>query len=122
MPFFCPLVFKTRAIERFISADLSSKAKQIVSSAPKELIARAAAFLLLSDSKASFAIEGEHPPKDRIARWGSVISKAGRIKLAVGQLVDLQRQLIGDARFVKVGLRREGGFVGRHNSFGQPEP
>ena len=119
---FCPLVFKTHKIDDFIGRDLSTKAKSIVKSAPKELIARAAAFLLLSDSKASFAIEGESPPRDRIARWGNVLSKAGQVDLDVAQLERLQRELIGDDRFIVVGLRKEAGFVGRHDAFGQPEP
>ncbi|MGE7152335.1 Fic family protein [Methylorubrum rhodesianum] len=121
-PEFCPMVFKTKKIEKFISLELSTKAKRIVESAPKDLIARAAAFLLLADSKASFAIEGENPPKDRVARWGAVISKAGQIELTVNRLVSLQKELIGDDRFVHIGLRDEGGFVGKHDSFGQPEP
>ncbi|MCJ2010924.1 Fic family protein [Methylobacterium sp. J-076] len=119
---FCPTVFKTHKIDEFINLRLSSKAKAIVSSAPRELIARAAAFLLLSDSKASFAIEGEHPPKSRIARWGNVISKAGQIELTTSKLIELQKELIGDDRLVRVGLRDEGGFVGRHDAFGHPEP
>lgn len=119
---FCPLVFKTHQIERFVDLNLSSRARAIVATAPKELIMRAAAFLLLSDSKASFAIEGENPPKDRIARWGAVVGKAGQIELTTDNLVQLQKELIGDDRFVTVGLRTEGGFIGRHDSFGQPDP
>lgn len=119
---FCPLVFKTRRLDQFIEMDFAGKAKSIVANAPRELIARAAAFLLLSDSKASFAIEGENPPKERIARWGAAISKAGQIELNEARLVALQREIIGDDRFVTIGLRHEGGFVGRHDSCSQPEP
>lgn len=119
---FCPLVHRTRALERYIESDIASRARQVVASAPRELIARAAAFLLLSDSKASFAIEGERPPRDRIARWGTVIGQAGKLGLTIDRLVQLQRELIGDDRFVRIGLRQEGGFVGRHDAFGQPEP
>ena len=119
---FCPIVFRTQKIDAFIAKNLSEKAKEIVESAPKELIARAAAFLLLSDSKASFAIEGEDPPRDRLARWSFVISKAGHMTLNEQSIINLQRDLIGDARFVKLGLRDEGGFVGRHDAMGQPVP
>ena len=83
---------------------------------------RAAAFLLLSDSKASFAIEGENPPKDRLARWGFAIGRAGTWPLGVESLIQLQSTLIGDDRFVQIGLRSEGGFVGRHDSMSQPVP
>ena len=119
---FCPVVFRTHRLDAFIAKDLSRQAQMIVDNAPKDLIARAAAFLLLRDSKASFEIEGEDPPKDRLARWGFTISKAGKMKLAISTLVGLQRELIGDARFVRIGLRKDGGFVGRHDSMGQPVP
>lgn len=119
---FCPLIHRTHEIDRLIGLDLPEKARRIIHSAPKELMARAAAFLLSSDSKASFAIEGERPPKDRLARWGHTIGKAGQVTLTVDELVKLQKELIGDDRFVAVGLRREGGFVGRRDVFDHPEP
>ena len=119
---FCPLVHRTREIDRLIDLDLAEKARNIVRGAPRDLLSRTPAFLLLGDSKASFAIEGETPPKDRIARWGWTIGKAGQVALSVEGLVKLQRELIGDARSVTVGLRREGGFVGRHDAFGMPDP
>ena len=121
-PLFCPVVFKTHRLDEYIASDIAKAAKAIVDSAPKELIARAAAFLLLADSKASFAIEGENPPKDRLARWGYTISKAGQIELSTESLIRLQRDLIGDDRFVRTGLRVEGGFVGRHDAMGHPVP
>ena len=102
---FCPLTHRTHEIDRLIGLDLAGRAQGIIEGAPKELLSRAAAFLLLSDSKTSFAIEGETPPKDRIARWGWTIGKAGQIALSVDELVKLQRELIGDARFVSAGHR-----------------
>jgi hypothetical protein len=119
---FCPLVFRTHDLDVFMARNLSAQARAVVDRSPKDLIARAAAFMLLSDSKASFAIEGETPPRDRIARWGHVIAEAGRTPLSVQRLVDIQRDLIGDDRFVAIGLREDGGFVGRHDPFGNPEP
>jgi len=82
---------------------------------PADLLARAAAFLLLKDSKSSFAIENENPPHDRIQRWGRAIGEAGRRPIDLDELLRLQRIVIGDARFVQLGLRREGGFVGQHD-------
>ncbi|MGV7211909.1 hypothetical protein [Bradyrhizobium sp. UFLA05-112] len=84
----------------------------MVSQVPKDLLARTAAFLLLKDLKSSYVIEGERPPQDRIQRWGS---EAGRAALDVAELLRLQRIVIGDERFVKLGFRTEGGFVGEHD-------
>lgn len=114
-PDFCPLVFRTGALERFAELDLPGRAKDVVAAVPRDIFARTAAFLLLKDSQSSYAIEGERPPQDRVLRWGRAIGEAGRRPLDVGELLRLQRIVIGDARFVKMGLREEGGFVGQHD-------
>ncbi|MBN9419634.1 MAG: Fic family protein [Reyranella sp.] len=114
-PSFCPLVAVTPALEAFRQRDLAAEARRIVANVPADLMARAAAFLLLKDSKSSFAIEGEHPSQDRIRRWGQAIAEAGRRPIDVDELDRLQRIIIGDARFVRLGLRQEGGFVGEHD-------
>jgi hypothetical protein len=114
-PKFCPLVFKTVALNEFIEQDLKERARLVVSNVPKDLLARTAAFLLLKDSKSSYVIEGERPPQDRIQRWGRAIGEAGRVPLDENELLRLQRIVIGNERFVKLGLRAEGGFVGEHD-------
>jgi hypothetical protein len=111
-PEFCPLVFKTTALNNFVALDLKERARIIVSEVPKDLLARTAAFLLLKDSKSSYVIEGERPPQDRIQRWGRAIGEAGRTPLDEQEFLRLQRIVIGDERFVKLGFRIEGGFVG----------
>jgi len=112
---FCPLVFKTSAIEDFIEQDLKERARIVVSEVPKDLLARTAAFLLLKDSKSSYVIEGERPPQDRIQRWGRAIGEAGRASLNEQEFLRLQRIVISDERFVKLGFRTEGGFVGEQD-------
>ena len=114
-PAYCPLVFRTEALERFIATDLQARAQQAIAAVPRHLLARTAAFLLLEDSKSSFAIEGEHPPQDRIQRWARAIGQAGQQPIDHDELLRLQRIVIGDARFVRLGLRTEGGFVGQHD-------
>ena len=113
-PDFCPLVFRTQALEEFAAMDLAHRAQEIVAKVPRDILARTAAFLLLKDSKASYAIEGERPPHDRIQRWGRAIGEAGRRSIELDELLRLQAIVIGDARFVRLGLREEGGFVGEH--------
>lgn len=114
-PDFCPLVFRTEALERYIALDLPQRAREIIAAVPRDILARTAAFLLLKDSRSSYAIEGERPPQDRIQRWGRAIGEAGRRPLDADELLRLQRIVIGDARFVKLGFRQEGGFVGEHD-------
>ena len=121
-PAFCPLVAKTQKIERASASDLPGRAKGLTDEVPPELIERAAAFLLLSDSKASFAIESERPSKDRAQLWARVIGRAGQTSLSWANLEAMQRDLIKDTRFVRLGKRIEEGFVGEHGPFNDPKP
>lgn len=115
VPAFCPMIRRTPALEAVIGKRLDARARDIVGRTRKDLVTRAAAFLLLSDSKSSFAIEGERPSNARAARWARAIGEAGSHPLSIEELERLQRVVIGDSRFVKLGLRNEGGFVGTHD-------
>ena len=114
-PAFCPLVFRTPELERQIASDLSRRAHEVVDDVPRDVLARTAAFLLLNDSRASYAIEGERPARSRVERWGRAIGEAGRHELDEDELLRLQALVIGDARFVTLGFRHQGGFVGEHD-------
>lgn len=111
---FCPLVFKTSAIGAYQNLNLDEKAKTIIGKISSSILARTASFLLLKDSKSSYAIEGETKLHTRIQRWGRVIGEAGKQPLTLDELLRLQKIVIGDDRFLKLGLRQEGGFVGEH--------
>jgi hypothetical protein len=112
---FCPLVRRTERIEAYVAKGLDGRAREIVGRTHADIMRRAAAFLLLDDSRASFQIEGERPSPQRAERWGRAISEAGSRPLSVGELERLQRIVIGDTRFVHLGMRTEGGFVGTHD-------
>ena len=114
-PAFCPLVRRTAALEALASEGLDERARQVIGRTHADVIARAAAFLLLNDSRASFQIEQEQPSRERAQRWAQAIARAGRTSLSIDELERLQRVVIGDDRFVRVGLRSEGGFVGDHD-------
>jgi hypothetical protein len=114
-PAFCPLVRRTPELERLIALGLDERARQVLGRTHPDVLARAAAFLLLSDSRASFTIEGEQPTGERTRRWGQAIAQAGSVPLTVAELERLQRIVIGDDRFVTLGLRTEGGFIGEHD-------
>ena len=122
-PQLCPLVFRSGALTAFLARDLAAQVRRAAARVPADVMARAAAFLLLADSRSSFAIEDERPPPGRIERWGQAIGQAGRTDLDLDELLRLQRIVIGDARFVSLGLRREGVFVGeRDRDTGHPLP
>lgn len=122
-PRFCPMVFKTSVLKEFMAKDLKSEAIKVISRIPADIVSRTAAFLLLKDSKASYTIENETPPHKRIERWGQIIGQAGSRKLDLEELIRLQKIVLGDTRFVKPGLRSEGGFVGEHDrDTGMPLP
>lgn len=114
-PEFCPMVRRTASLDAAEAKDLAGLARTVIGRTHPDVIHRAAAFFMLSDSQASFHIEGERPSLSRAARWGRAIAEAGTYSLTVEELENLQRMVIGDARFVKLGLRHEGGFIGTRN-------
>ena len=102
-------------LENFRKKKLDHHIKKTLGSIHKDLVTRAAAFMLLKDSKASFAIEGESPQHSRAERWGRVIGQAGQKELTNDELLRLQKLVIKDDRFLNMGFRKEGGFVGVHD-------
>ncbi|MGO1076410.1 Fic family protein [Inquilinus sp. CA228] len=120
---FCPLVRRSGTLQVLGASRLDERAREVIGRTRKDLVARAAAFLLVKDSKSSFAIEKERVSGDRATRWAQAIGQAGVRTLSLEELERLQKIVIGDARFVTLGLRDEGGFVGVHDrQTGEPVP
>lgn len=120
---FCPMVRLTPTLAAYQARRFDERAREVIGRTHPDVLARAAAFLLLSDSRSSFGIEGERPSPERAARWGQAIGQAGTARLSVQELERLQQIVIGDSRFVHLGLRTDGGFVGTHDrQSGQPIP
>ena len=114
-PAFCPMARRTPALDAACALQLDDRAREAAGEVHPDLMARAASFLLLNDTKSSFAIEGERPSSARAARWGRAIAEAGQRMPDRAELERLQHIVIEDARFVRLGLRHEGGFVGLHD-------
>lgn len=120
---FCPLLFKTEKLENHIQKNYRNINKNKLSVVGRDILQRASAFLLLKDSKASFTIEGESPKSKRAARWGNAIGQAGLHELTKEELVRLQDLVIENGRFIQMGFRTQGGFVGEHDRItGEPIP
>ena len=112
---FCPLVRITPALWAARERGFDALARQVIGRTRADVITRAAGFLQLSDSKASFAIEDERPSADRTRRWAQAIARAGKESLSVDSLEALQRLVIEDSRFVDLGVRKVEGFIGEHD-------
>ncbi len=120
---FCALIRKTEKIEQHLSKSYVEENRKQLAGIRKDIIQRASAFLLLKDSKASFTIEGESPKSKRATRWGTAIGQAGLNDLSKEELIRLQQLVIENTRFVQMGLRKKGGFVGEHDRVsGEPIP
>jgi Fic family protein len=123
IPAFCSLIFKTKKLENYIASNFAEQKDKHLKDVHKDILQRASAFLLLKDSKASFTIEGESPKSKRTARWGQAIGQAGSKDLSKEEFLRLQQIVIENDRFVKMGFRKEGGFVGEHDRItGEPLP
>ena len=112
---FCPLIRRTEKLENFLSINIQESIDKGLDDRDKDLIRRTAAFLLLKDSKASFAIEGEFPPNMRARNWGKAIGQAGKKLLTLSEIVRLQHIVIGSKKLKHMGIRQEEGFIGEHD-------
>jgi hypothetical protein len=119
---FCPIIRKTQKLTDFGARALGTKANDIIGHTGANVVARAASFLLLADSRASFEIEGEKPPRGRLERWGRAVLQAGKNKLTLDEIVRLHTVLIEDTRFTRAGLRPDGVFLGERDHEGDPLP
>ncbi len=114
-PDYCPMIRKTEKLENYIQKDFSEVLETGLGKKDKNLIKRTAAFLLLKDSKASFAIEGEYPPNLRARNWGKAIGQSGKIPLSVLEIERLQDIVIGSKKLKNMGIRKGEGFIGEHD-------
>lgn len=118
----CPLIQRSKKVEAYLSSNLRSNISDMINNVSKSLIRRASSFLLLSDSKASFEIEGERATKNRIENWGKIINEAGKIPLSIEEIERLHGILLEDSRFVKIGLRDDEVFLGDRDREHSPVP
>lgn len=119
---FCPVIRRTKKLEAFLALDLSRKAQDTIGRTGAHVVSRAASFLLLADSRASFEIEGERAPANRLERWGRAVLEAGKRPLNQTEICRLHRILIGDDRFTEIGYRSEGVFLGERDHNNDPLP
>jgi hypothetical protein len=119
---FSPIIRRTVALEAFIGRSLAEQARTTIGRTSNQLVSRAASFLLLADSRASFEIEGDRAPRTRLERWARATSQAGRNNLTLEEIIRLHHVLIEDTRFVQPGFRPDAVFLGERDHAGDPMP
>ncbi len=119
---FCPVIRKTELLNSFIERNLSAQAMQILDKVSPSVIARAASFLLLSDTQASFAIEQESLPAKTQDRWMRAIRQVGSDVLNEDELLRLHEIIISDFRFTERGFRTEAVYLGKRTPDNEPLP
>ncbi len=112
---FCPLIHRTETLSDYLQKDLRNNLKENLAPIHKDLLRRAASFLMIKDSKASFTIEGEPAKNRRTNLWAKAIGEAGKNKLSHKELARLQKMVILNPDKLHMGYREEGGFIGEHD-------
>jgi Fic family protein len=114
--YFCPTVVKTEAVKTAIGLDVPQLFGQLTAEFGEELLLRAAAWMTLRESKASFTIEGEADHSTRIQRFADVMARRtgqGELPLTDSALAEMQQEIFGTSTtLTRLGIRQSPVFVG----------
>ena len=114
--YFCPIVVKTAAVKSAADLDVPHLFGQLTAEFGEALLLRAAAWMTLRESKASFAIEGEADRSTRIQRFADVLARRtgqGDLPLTDAALAEMQEEILGAVTtLTRLGIRQSPVFVG----------
>lgn len=113
---FCPIVVKSDAVETAAALDVPRLFGELTDEFGEDLLLRAAVWMTLRESKASFAIEGEADRVGRVQRFADVMARRtgqGEAPLSDAALAALQQEILGDQTTIThFGVRQSPVFVG----------
>lgn len=113
---FCPTVVKTEALVHAADLDVPRLFGELTAEFGEDLLLRAAVWMTLRESKASFAIEGEVEQQGRVQRFANMMARRtghGELPLNQAALAELQQEILGDKTTIThFGLRQSPVFVG----------
>lgn len=113
---FCPTIKKTDTISKALEHDFSESLRELTKNYSPEILARANNYLYKKETRSSYQIEKEDPTPERVERFVSLLSNAGKKNisdlLSEGSLVELQN-LIVDPRFAATGFRDFQNYIGQ---------
>lgn len=114
--YFCPLIVKTDALTTAADLDVAGMLGELQAEFGEELLMRAAAWMTLRESKASFLIEGEADKSTRIQRFADVMARRtglGEQPFDDAAMAELQREILGELTpITRMGVRQSPVFVG----------
>ncbi|AHG65356.1 Fic family protein [Advenella mimigardefordensis] len=114
--YFCPMVVKTDAFNRAAALDVLQLFQNLQAEFGEDLLRRAAVWMTLRESKATFTIEGEADRGNRIERFADVMARRtgqGDCPLTDETLAQLQGEILGKRTSLShLGLRHSPVFVG----------
>lgn len=114
-PAFCPLIRRTAALSQALQFDPAGAIAELDRQFGEDVLMRAAAWLTIKESRASFLIEREADQTDRIKRFAHVMAEhCGKLDepLSSDSLTVLQKGILGEAA-LRLGVRRSPVFVGQ---------
>jgi Fic family protein len=113
---FCPTIKRTKAILKAIDLDFPQKLRELAKNYSPEILNRANNYLYKKETRSSYRIEKEEPTPDRIERFVSLLSNAGKTDirelLSEESLLALQNQIV-DPRFAATGYRDFQNYIGQ---------
>lgn len=119
---YCPLIRRTNALQQHQRNNYGEAVQRLTTGLDATLLRRVAEYLYRSETRSSYAIEGETPSPDREARFLSVLEGAGTEDISSeAALVRLQNAIVQDARFAASGWRQIQNYVGRTRRYDYTE-
>lgn len=110
---YCPIVRLTDALKDSIAEGLDNEAQEIVVESDPVILARVINFLYTSETRSSFAIEGERPSTSRAERFVAALEHAAEFDTSdKAAFIDLQNQIV-DQRFAADDWRTIQNYVGQ---------
>ena len=114
--YFCPMVVKTDTVNQAIALSVPQLLEDLNTEFGADQLQRAAVWMTLRESKASFAIEGESDQTSRIERFADVMARhtgKDECPLTNTDLAQLQGEIIGrHTTLTHFGLRQSPVFIG----------
>jgi hypothetical protein len=114
-PAFCPIIRRSQALTQSLQFNPLEALTELDNQFGEDVLMRAAAWLTLKESRASFLIEREADQTDRVKRFAHVMAEhCGKLDEPLGTdgLTVLQKGILGTAA-LRLGLRRSPVFVGQ---------